>query len=188
MNEKETIEQAANYEGATVLEATMWLQENLPTQAIKGNPHCSPNAKILYMKRFKCFQNYTVTSYTTQTELRAEIREYIEGETEKYILRGSASLPLYCVPQDTNGNAFKKAETSLIGRALRSVGILSIKEIKDDEDGATTGSAGFQNGGFQNGGFQNQGQQQNQVQQNNQPQFQGGGFQNGQQNGGFQNK
>ena len=162
----------AKYDTATIQEAIMWLQENLPTQSIKGNSHCSPNAKLFYMKRFKCFDNYAVITTTTQTEIRAEVREVLEGE--KHILRGSASLPLYCVPQDTNGNAFKKAETSLIGRALRNIGILSKNEIKDDENEQTEGK-GFQTGGFQNGqqGFQN-GQQGFQTQ----------GFQNGQ--GGFQ--
>ena len=71
----------AKYDTATIQEAIMWLQENLPTQSIKGNSHCSPNAKLFYMKRFKCFDNYAVITTTTQTEIRAEVREVLEDSS-----------------------------------------------------------------------------------------------------------
>lgn len=114
-------------------EAIDWLQENIGGIKIKSNVFVSPGEKLFYFRKFKCFENYTISSKSDEKDIAVEIVEAVPQENGNiiYILRSRAAVPKKIIEnEDMDPDEFKKLETSLVGRALKNLGIMAREELK----------------------------------------------------------
>lgn len=137
MDDLEKEETISIFETATEREAKLYISKNLKSIKIKSNLHVSPNTRLAWFRKFKCFDNITLIGDATQEKL--EFKLVREG-----LVLSAEAVPLKTI-EKLNDKDIKKYNSSLMGRALKNYGILSIEEMKGLGDEETEdNNSGFE--------------------------------------------
>lgn len=127
------VEDKTIFETYSEREAKEYISKHLVGIKIKGNSHISPNKRLAFFRKFKCFDHIKLISIINEHKIAFELL------TKNGEVLSSEGAPAF-LTKDMNDKTFKKFNSSLMGRALKNYGILGKEETEGmAEDDTTTG-------------------------------------------------